>query len=122
MNSPSFFERASETTTRKNGRFFEPVRRIRIDSIATLSCGATGPRFSYVTEAEPEGSALLHETERALLLFLLRRRSDGLARHLAHHLQHPLHLDELLEQTVDIFHRRPAAPRNALAPASIEDV
>src|SRR6187402_59683 len=110
MNSPSFFERASDTTTRKNGRFFEPVRRIRIDSISTLSCGAPWPRLT-----------LFERTEHRLL-FLLRRCRDGLARHLAHHLQHPLHLDELLQQTVDVFHRRAAAPRHALAPAPIEDV
>src|SRR5678815_3773338 len=37
MNSPSFLERASDTTTRKNGRFLEPVRRIRMVNMTDFS-------------------------------------------------------------------------------------
>src|SRR4029453_15788374 len=34
-------------------------------------------------------------------------------------LQHLLHLDELLEEPVDLLDRRPAAARDALAPAAV---
>src|SRR5713226_676376 len=42
--------------------------------------------------------------------------------HPAELFQHLLHLHELLQQTIDVFHRRPAAARDALAAAAVDDV
>src|SRR5215472_3904369 len=48
--------------------------------------------------------------------------TTGQPGHAAELLQHLLHLHELLEQTIHLFHRRPAALRDALAAAAIDDV
>src|SRR4051794_6746710 len=42
--------------------------------------------------------------------------------HPAERLQHLLHLDELLQQTIHILDRRSAALRDALAAAAVDDV
>src|SRR6186713_1120396 len=44
------------------------------------------------------------------------------ARHPAHHLQHLAHLHELLQQPVHFLDRRPAASRDPLAPAPVDDL
>src|SRR5919201_271947 len=95
MNRPSRGARESVTTTRYVGFFVVPAR---LNRIATATSSPPDLRKS----------GQLHARKLALKAF-----------ELLHHLPE---LRVLLEETVDVLHVRPAAPRNALPPAAIDDL
>src|SRR2546425_5172851 len=95
MNRPSRGERESVTTTRYVGFFVVPARLSRI---ATATSSPPELRESWKFHA------------RELALEPLE---------LFHHLPQ---LRVLLEQTVDVLHAGPAAPRDPLSPAAVDDL
>src|SRR5262245_9242674 len=96
MNRPSRGDRESATTTRYAGRLDEPALRKRIDT-ATSS----PPR-------ERKSRQPLHAAEPAL--------------HSLELLHHFSELRVLLEQPVHVLHAGPAAARDALPAAAVDDV
>src|SRR4051812_24188155 len=110
MKLPSRAASDRATTSRKNGRFFDPTRRIRIASMLLLVLSLSLPRASIVELSphgpqHPEGAA-------ALLLATPAGHAEGF--------EHLAHLDELLQQAVHLFDARPAALRDPFPPAAID--
>src|SRR2546428_6252512 len=95
MNRPSRGLRPSATTIRYTGTFFVPTRRNRILTGTVVTPLPGQPR------------------QRAFACHLFLQ--------LAHVFHHSLHLIELLEQIVDFRHARPAAARDARAPARVQE-
>src|SRR5262249_22022109 len=123
MNPLSRAARESVTTTRKNGRFFDPARRKRITTMG-LSCtrsrGSTLGIDGYAArETRPSSTGLTPVAQH------LHRPTAGALTPTgqpAERFQHLLHLHELLQQTIHFFYRRSAALRDPPAPAAVDDV
>ena len=116
----------SVTTTRKNGRFFDPARRILIANMSVTShstfcirtCARVGPGLRH-QDPTPTHLSVIEipcSTSPSTAACPCGRRRGA-----AHRLEHLAHLDELLQHAVDLFDPGAAAARDALAAAAVDE-